>query len=780
MASGWSIFALPSQKWTRREAKLLLDVVTDKQDAVVQQGKGFAQVVIPSPLKDALTYAVPPSLEQQLEVGMRVLVPLGRRRVTGVIMEFCARAPVKDIREVLEPLDERPVLDSALLQLCRWTARYYLAPLGEVIGAVLPAGLRVENQTSVVIANSAAAVPEGRGREVFDELRGRRKIPLKSLMRKFAGTNLSRLLDDLVSCGAVEIREGWRGRRAKVAASEPAAVTSPTQLWQLNAEQETALKAISERVEKGGFETFLLFGITGSGKTEVYLRALEAAQKRGKRSLILVPEISLTPQLLDRIRARFPERVGVLHSGLSPAERRRQWWRMTRGDVTVAVGARSAVFAPVPDLGLIIVDEEHDPSYKQEEGLRYHARDLAVVRGQSLGCAVVLGSATPSLESFQNGLEKRYRLLELPRRVAERSLPGVQAVDLRPTARAQWERQNSGGGLIFSPALKDAIEENHRRGRQTLLFLNRRGFANFLQCRLCGFAIRCPHCTVTLTFHLRQRKVKCHHCGFQKLSEDRCPECGNSALSPLGVGTEQVERELAQLIPQARIARMDRDTTQRRGSHEQLLKEWEKGQIEILVGTQMIAKGHDVAGVTLVGVLLADLSLNVPDFRAAERTFQLLSQVAGRAGRGNDPGQVILQTFAPHHYALQSVITHDYRGFFRSEIEFRRALSYPPFARLALLRLDGVKGAEVERSADLLGARLREAARRAGSGADGIQILGPASAPIERLRGRYRYQILLKGKAPARVLDLARRAQSFFAGPRSIRLRVDVDPQNML
>jgi primosomal protein N' (replication factor Y) len=757
-----------------------LGVVIDKQDAVAHQDRNFAQVVIPSPLKDALTYAVPPALEQQLEIGMRVLVPLGRRRVTGVIMEFCANAPVKDTREVIESLDERPVLDSALLQLCRWTARYYLAPLGEVISAVLPAGLRVEDQRLVVVSNPAASIPDGRGREVFDELQRRRKIPLKSLMRKFTGANVSLLLDDLVSCGAVEIREGWRGKRAKIDAPEQIGVHRRTDPWQLNAEQETALEAIRQRVERGGFETFLLFGITGSGKTEIYLRALEVAQKQRKRSLILVPEIALTPQLLNRIRARFPEQVGVLHSGLSPAERRRQWWRLARGDVTVAVGTRSAVFAPIPELGLIIVDEEHDSSYKQEEGLRYHARDLAIVRGQSLGCAVVLGSATPSLESFHNSGEKRYRLLELTRRVAERSLPEVECVDLRPTAQALWEREDSGGVLMFSPALKDAIKENHRRGHQTLLFLNRRGFANFLQCRLCGFVIRCPHCTVTLTFHLRQRRVKCHHCGFQKLSEDCCPECGNSTLSPLGVGTEQVEQELAKLIPQARIARMDRDTTQRRGSHEQLLKQWEKGQIEILVGTQMIAKGHDVAGVTLVGVLLADLSLNVPDFRAGERTFQLLSQVAGRAGRGDDPGHVIVQTFDPHHYALRSVVTHDYRGFFRSEIEFRRALNYPPFARLALLRLDGVKAAEVERSAGLLGARLREATMRTGSGADAIQILGPASAPIERLRGRYRYQILLKGKPSARVLDLARRAQSLFAGPRSIRLRVDVDPQNML
>ncbi|MGH7848634.1 MAG: replication restart helicase PriA, partial [Candidatus Binatia bacterium] len=605
-------------------------------------------------------------------------------------------------------------------------------------------------------------------------------VPLKTLS-KVAGANCYRILDELVNCGAVEIREAWRGKRIKEKEfpSAPAEAAGATG-WPLTAEQESALEAISRRLEKGGFETFLLFGITGSGKTEIYLRAMELAQRQKKRSLILVPEISLTPQLLDRIRARFPGQVGVLHSALGPAERRTQWWRMMRGDVMVAVGARSAVFSPLPSLGLIIVDEEHDPSYKQEEGLRYHARDLAVVRGQILGCPVVLGSATPSLETFHNSLDKRYRLLELTRRVAERSLPEVNNVDLRPAAREVWGRQDGNRALMFSAPLKEAIQENHRRGRQTLLFLNRRGFANFLQCRLCGFVIRCPHCSVTLTFHLQHQQVTCHHCGFHKRSESLCPQCSNSTLSPLGVGTEQVEQELVKLLPQARVGRMDRDTTQRRGSHERLLREWEKGQIEILVGTQMIAKGHDVAGVTLVGVLLADLSLNVPDFRAAERTFQLLSQVAGRAGRGDDPGKVIVQTYAPDHFALQSVVAHDYRGFFFSEIEFRRALSYPPFSRLALLRLEGARAAEVERCAHVLGERLRAAVKKAGYEGDELHILGPASAPIERLRGRYRFQILLKGRRSARVLEHARRAQSLFTGPRSVRFRVDVDPQNML
>ncbi len=741
--------------------------------------KSYAQVAIPSPLKGALTYAVPDRMGEELEIGMRVLVPLGRRRMTGLVIGFSESATVRGIREIIELLDERPIVDPPLLQLCHWAARYYLAPLGEVLGAVLPAGLRVESQRVVAVCNPDALIPEGRARELWAELQEKRQIPLRTLSKRYAGRYFSRALDDLVNCGAVEIREVWRGRRKKEKESLVSTDGEPVaESWQLTMEQETALSAIQKRIQQGGFETFLLFGITGSGKTEIYLRALEQAQRYKKRSLILVPEISLTLQLLERVRARFPGQVGVLHSALSPAERRTQWWRMMRGDVMVVVGARSAVFAPLPELGLIIVDEEHDPSYKQEEGLRYQARDLAVVRGQLLRCPVVLGSATPSLESFHNSCEKRYHPLELTRRVAERSLPTVELVDLRSEIREIVGRQDGSGAFIFSVPLKEALRQNYKLGRQTLLFLNRRGFANFLQCRLCGFVERCPNCSVTLTFHLRQRRIKCHHCDFQKPTEDLCPECGNLSLLPFGIGTEQVEQEIQRLIPEAHVGRMDRDTTRRRGSQERLLKEWEKGEIDVLVGTQMIAKGHDVAGVTLVGVLHADLSLNVPDFRAAERTFQLLSQVAGRAGRGNRPGKVIVQTYAPHHYALSAVVTHDYRNFFQSEIDFRRALNYPPFTRLVLLRLDGPRAVEVKQCAELLGTRLR--AEGSKTGAEGIQILGPASAPIERLRGRYRWQILVKGKQSAWVLQLARRARKLFEGPRSVRFGVDVDPQNML
>src|SRR3990170_1246639 len=526
----------------------------------------------------------------------------------------------------------------------------------------------------------------------------------------------------------------------------------------LTAEQQQAADLIGARLKQGGFETFLLYGVTGSGKTEVYLQAMEKARRANRRSLILIPEISLTPQLLDRLEARFPDRVGVLHSALTPAERCAPWWRILDGGIDVVIGARSAVFAPVPDLGLVVVDEEHDPSYKQEEGLRYHARDLAVVRGKLLGCPVILGSATPAVESFENCRQGRYRLLELTQRVERKPLPQVEAVDLRAENEKKKDQAKGEGRAwtlsVLSRDLEKALQSNFGRGGQSLIFLNRRGFANFLQCRLCGYVRRCPHCSVSLTLHLRAQTLYCHHCGFHEPTRATCPTCGNPSLAGMGFGTETVEQEISRLLPGARIARMDRDTTTQRGSHGRLLRSWEKGEIDVLVGTQMITKGHDVGGVTLVGVILADLSLNLPDFRAAERTFQLLAQVAGRAGRGREPGSVIIQTYAPDHYAIQYATTHNYKGFFDSEIEFRRTLRYPPFCRLIQLRLEGPSPEDTQAKARLLGQELRQELDRDPRHED-LEILGPAPAPIEKLRNRYRWQILLKGEKSSHLLELA-------------------------
>ncbi len=740
----------------------------------------YARVVIPSPLKEPLVYAIPPQLNKSLRVGMRVWVPLGKRKVAGVVLDFLAKSSLDQVREILAVLDEQPVVDRTLLELSRWASGYYLSSIGEVLATLLPPGLKIESRRIVRHRPGDFPLRKGLQTKIFEEVRRKEgRATIKALARKFPGSSFYRALDRLNAMGAVEIRERTsrpRMKKEKIRENREEPTRAGERLC-LTPEQQTALRLIREHVNKGGFETFLLYGVTGSGKTEVYLRAMEEARRARKRSLILVPEISLTHQLLDRLRERFPDKVGVLHSGLTSSERWAQWWRIAGGGADVVVGARSAIFAPLPDLGLIVVDEEHDPSYKQEEGFRYHARDLAVVRGKLGGCPVLLGSATPAIESFENCRQGRYRLLELSERVERRPLPDVKTVDLRLQPRRDIKSKSP---TLLSPPLEEALQENFAQGQQSLIFLNRRGFANFLQCRLCGFVLRCAQCSVAMTFHLSEQNVFCHHCGFRKPAHDLCPECSNPTLSGIGFGTEQVEQELSRLIPRARIARMDRDTTSRRGSQERLIRRWEKGEIDILVGTQMITKGHDVSAVTLVGVILADLSLNLPDFRAVEKTFQLLSQVAGRAGRGREPGRVIIQTYTPDHYAFQHVITHDYKGFFASEIEFRRALNYPPMSRLVHLRVEGPRAEEVKTKAKLLGDGLRERQKKAGRILEQVEVLGPAPAPIEKLRGRYRWQILLKGSKRSPLLEFAEKARQILPPSRTTRVYIIVDPYNML
>ncbi|HSE89089.1 MAG TPA: primosomal protein N' [Candidatus Binatia bacterium] len=758
----------------------------------------FARIVIPTPLKEPLIYKVPDPLWAQIEIGMRVLIPLGKRKVTGVVLELLRETVVPGTRAILATLDDRPILDTALLQLSQWVAQYYLASLGEVFSTLLPPSLRSETQRTIALKPGTFAVCDALEKRILDRLRqSKGKISVKRLTREMPGGNLYGAIERLELIGAVEIRERLPSHRTRTektfleARSDPTLDTPPRLV--LNSEQEQALHKIKDRLNEGGFETFLLHGVTGSGKTEVYLRAIEQARRIGRRSLILIPEISLTPQLMDRLNARFPGRVGILHSALSGAERWAQWWHIVRGNVDVVVGARSAVFAPVADLGLIIVDEEHDPSYKQEEGVRYNGRDVAVVRGKLSTCPVILGSATPAMESYQNSRDGRYRLLEMTERVQRRPLPSIETVDLRskfsgsqppdgdktPLGPNSLLAQPSSEHRLISDRLAALLLKNYQASRQSLIFLNRRGFSNFLQCTLCGHVLRCSYCSVTLALHRKQKSVCCHHCNFRRPATALCPQCGNLTLSGVGVGTEQVEEALHRLVPRAHIARMDRDTTSKRGAHEELIRSWEKGEIDVLVGTQMITKGHDVTGVTLVGALLADLSLNLPDFRAGERTFQLLSQVAGRSGRGDEPGTVIIQTYAPDHYAIQHLIHHDYKGFFAAEIEFRRALNYPPFSRLVCLRLEGPKFEEVEKKARILGTILHDKIKNTRL-RERIEILGPAPAPIEKLRNRYRWQLLLKGKQSSSLLELAKQAREALPRTRNVRLHIDVDPYNML
>jgi len=756
----------------------------------------FARVVIPAPLNQPLIYSIPETLEDHLAPGTRVLIPLQKRTMTGVVLEILGENPLPQAREVLAVLDDQPILDLGLLKLAHWISQYYLASLGEVLATMLPPNSRRDSKKTIILKADQPPVADEMSQRLLEEVTRRKgKLSVKTLARQFAGQNIDGLLARLESSGAIAIEDRLAKQRRKPAyASTSPDITpqaSESIKFELSHEQDTALRTISARIEQGGFETFLLHGVTGSGKTEVYLRAIEHARSLGRRSLILIPEISLTPQLLDRVNARFPGRVGVLHSALTSAERWAQWWHVLRGNVDVVIGARSAVFAPIGNLGLIVVDEEHDSSYKQEDGVRYNGRDVAVVRGKFSSCPVILGSATPALESYENCRQGRYRLLEIPQRVGQRPLPSIQAIDLRtqyrsdqPPAHSHDVPHQANGKNSNRPLMSDTfvalLRENLTAKHQTLIFLNRRGFANFLQCVLCGHVWRCPYCSVTLTLHLGRKSLSCHHCDYRRPTTSICPECKNESLNAVGAGTEQVESILQKLLPEARVARMDRDTTSKRGSQEALIRRWEKGEIDILVGTQMITKGHDVSGVTLVGALLADLSMNLPDFRAAERTFQLLSQVAGRSGRGDDPGRVIIQTYAPDHYALKFLVAHDYQGFFAAESEFRRMLNYPPYGRLINLRLDAPKLADVEQQAQTLAAELRQWLTRTEKSRQPIEVLGPAPAPIEKLRNRFRWQILLKGKHSPALLELARQARALVPRARAVRLHIDVDPYSML
>ncbi len=680
------------------------------------------------------------------------------------------------LKPIAQVLETEPALPADVFHLVLFAASHYRYPLGEALRAALPPGLAkaVEDRPvvaagvkSVVATEAAAQAALSRapsqaatlayllavgGRAELDELV--RAVPgarpaVKALLRR-----------GLVRVETLEVAPPVR---AGFAQGRPALLTEG---------QQRAVHALTAALDGPGFRPFLLQGVTGSGKTEVYLRAAEHTLASGKGALVLVPEIALTPQLVGRFRSRFGAQVAVLHSGLTPSERRRHWQALRAGRVRLAVGVRSAVFAPVARLGLLVVDEEHDPSFKQEEMLRYQARDLAVVRARDAGAVVVLGSATPSLESYENARRGRYQLLELPVRVDDRPLPTVQLVDLRRRPRAQAETPP-----VLAEESAQALSETLERGQQAILFLNRRGHSTTLVCQACGQSLSCAQCDVALTLHLYPPAVQCHYCGAAHAVPEVCRACGGPLLR-LGSGTERVEAEVQARCPTARVARLDRDSV---GTGERLterLAAFARGELDVLVGTQMVAKGHDFPGVTLVCVVSADTGLLLPDFRAAERTFQLLTQVAGRAGRGQDIGRVLVQTYNPEAEPVARAAAHDFVGFAARELEWRRALAYPPFSRLAAIRLEGADAGRTASGARAL-AHLLE--RSLPPAASGVRLLGPAPAPLSRLKGLSRWQLLLKApqhRVLRPVLDAAERALPSL--PPGVRGILDVDPGAML
>ena len=740
----------------------------------------FVTVAVNIPAEKTFTYAVPQSLRKETAIGKRVLVPFGRRKATGFILEHSDSTDQADVREILECPDEEPLFDAGDLRFYRWISSYYLYPLGKILAEILPAGTGRKHKDWIrpameTVVSALREIRETdirltkRQRDIASFIASRGPMTLTALRQTYPSA--SSMVRTLSERGILVLseREIYRG---PLKAPSFGGDVKPIVL---NDRQEACRLRISRALKSGGFAVLLLHGVTGSGKTEVYLRAMEEVVNRGEGAMYLVPEIALTPQLLCRVRERFPgEEIAVLHSGIPRTSRYDQWRKIQRGEIRVVVGARSAVFAPLRHLRLIVVDEEHDTSYKQDERLPYNGRDMAVAKAQRHSAVVVLGSATPSVQTYHHAKTERYDLLQLPDRVEKRPMPPVEIVDMR-SGRATL----GGNGIpVFSPALAEAIRETRTAGKQTLLFLNRRGFSTFVVCLECGYSFKCRNCSVSLTHHAGTAALKCHYCDYSVKAPPLCPACGGGNIRNHGVGTEKVEAEAKRLFPEARICRMDSDTTAKKGSLDGILRSFSKGEIDILIGTQMIAKGHDYAGVTLVGIVSADVSLNLPDFRAAERTFQLLTQVAGRSGRGDLPGRVIVQTLNPDHYAILRAKDHDFEGFYREEIALRRSLRYPPFSRLVALHLSGLNKKNAERAVLQIGADVRTmAAAREWSAK--VEISGPAASPIGKIRGRHRWQILLKGR-DVRILHVFAKAVLETAKGSGLEIRADVDPVHFL
>lgn len=720
----------------------------------------IVDIAVPVSVPKTFHYLAPHDLKSSLAVGSRVIVPFGSRRVTGTVVGFPAASAQPGLKTVIEVLGDP--LSSDLITLARWMSDYYLHPLGLSIETMVPGALgtaKVKKKKYLNLLSGDHDLSMVRGpkqSELLLLLCDRQVIPWEEL-DGFSPATIKALCDKDMAEIVEKAAEEAAGSGEFIADSPP----------KLMPEQEEAVRTIGASAAAGTFDVFLLHGVTGSGKTEVYLHCIARLAGNGKGAIVLVPEIALTPQLLGRFRKRFGNRVAVLHSGLTDRERADEYRRISGGLVDVAIGARSAVFAPFPSLGLVVVDEEHENSYKQDEGLRYHARDVAVMRAKFQDAVCILGSATPSLESFYNAKAGKYRSLTIANRVDHRPMPVVELVDLKGLPRVS----------VYSPALICAVQQRLDKKEQTLLLLNRRGFSSVLICGDCGKVIQCPSCSVSLTFHKSERKLKCHYCDFHMPPPATCPVCGGINLKPLGTGTQKVEEEVAALFPGAAVARMDSDTTRGRDAYDRVLGQVDRGEIDILLGTQMIAKGHDFPAVTLVGAVDADVGLNLPDFRSAEKTFQLITQAAGRAGRGSAAGEVIIQTMNPGHYSLRHSMTHDYEGFYREEIAYRSELGYPPVRRIIKIE---VKSSQ-EKVAAGAAMTARDRIRYLLKGRE-TALLGPAPSPIAKVRGKHRFQMLLLSpkRETLRMLALeARKAVEEKYG-RKVQVIVDVDPVNLM
>lgn len=810
-------------------------------------GLTYVDVAIPRPVHHPYTYHVPAELSALVTAGKRVLVSFGSRRVTGYVLGYSVDPGDLKTKPILDVLDAKPLFPESLIPFFKWIADYYMYPIGQAIQCALPSGLnrfdfdlfhitpkgrgrllkkKVSNQQRLVL-NCLEASPKAFRAIVKDchhtlsksdllmmERRGwvgkTKKLSdqkSKPKMGRFVsiaefdpdtggqGTAKARIIAELIKQGEMSvkalteqipsasrvIRTLEQENRVKICEKplyrdpfgEP---IIPDVRHDLTEDQQKAISTIFPSLDQG-FSTYLLAGVTGSGKTEVYMQTVAEVINRGLSALVLVPEIALISQIGRSFRSRFGDCVALLHSGLTAGERYDQWIRILSKQASIAIGARSAIFAPLSDVGLIVVDEEHDTSYKQENQLRYNARDLAMVRARHHGCVVLMGSATPSIQSYYNVSTGKFKLLRLPNRIEDRPLPKVRVVDLKKS------KSHRGARRFITPMLMNAMKRTLEKREQVLLFLNRRGYASFPTCAACSEPVKCNNCDISLTHHQTTRAFVCHYCGFTRAATSPCQACGSPKIKLLGLGTEKVEAAVKALFPEANVARMDRDTTRRKGAILKLLKGLKNRSIDVLIGTQIITKGHHFSDITLVGIISADLSLNFPDFRAGERTFQLLAQVSGRAGRGPSPGKVVLQTYNPEHFTIAAARNQDFTQFYSQEIQHRRLLQYPPFSRMIRVQISGKNSVRTEKEAKALGSRCTELKRCKQAFQDSIDILGPIESPLSKIANRYRWQILLKG---SHVKTLHQFSRALFFQPNKqgksyqVSTVIDVDPYFMM
>ena len=741
----------------------------------------FVEVVLPVPLRRAFTYSIPKEMQGVIKIGARLKLPFGRRNLVGYAVGLHVELPAdveideSKIKSIIDVMDAEPLITPEILKLTQWTADYYASFWGEMLKAALPAGLNSEKVRSKrrKAVRLLSAVPDDLDKPLTDQQEW-----IIDLLSANGGTMLFTEIIEQADVGASPINTlSKRGmvevfiqdvRRDPLAGAE----FPDREDFKLTDKQQTALDQVTSALKKDGdFKAFLLHGVTGSGKTEVYIRAMQFALETGRSALMLVPEIALTPVFSRRLRTIFGSDVAILHSNLSQGARYDEWMRIRRGDARIAIGTRSAVFAPLENIGLVIVDEEHDASYRQHESPFYNARDVAVMRAHFAGAVVVLGSATPAMESFYNAQTGKYTYLQLPDRIGDLGLADATLIDMREVFK------RAGKDVALSPELLEAIKSTHEKGEQVIILLNRRGFSQFVLCRTCGETMKCKNCDITLTFHRRDNKLVCHYCNYREKVPKVCLHCQSEYLYFVGEGTENISDQLEKKFPAMRIARVDRDTMSHKGEIDEVLLKFAAGGIDMLVGTQMIAKGHDFPNVTLVGVISVDIGLGLPDLRSAERTFQLITQVAGRSGRGNRSGKVLIQTYYPEHYALRHAKEQDYDGFYKQEIKFRERLGYPPFFVLASIMIKHRDLAYASKNANILRSSLDAA-----NTAKQARILGPAPASLSRLKSEYRLQIIIKAvsrRSLRETLDIAL-ADAEHNGCDLRFVYVEIDPVNLM